>query len=88
MTARTAEPVVQIKVPKRGIDVVQPHQAHHTPSEPHTFRVSGRTVDGLGCFSELVGLALVVLGRFRRLGRTSRSRFAGLVLGPAIATLG
>ena len=62
MPARAAEPVVQIEVPKRGVEIVEPHQPNHAAAEPDAFGVSGRAVDGLRGLQELVGLALVVLG--------------------------
>ena len=61
MAAGAAEPVVEIEVPERGIEVVAPHQANHPAAEPDAFGVSARAVDGLGRLDEFVGLALVVL---------------------------
>jgi hypothetical protein len=62
VTARAAETIVQIKVTKGGIEVIPPHQANHAPTEPNTFRVTSRTINGLGGLGEFIGLALVVLG--------------------------
>ncbi len=75
-------------MPKRGIEIVEPHQADHAAAEPDAFRVSGRPVDGLRRLDELIGLALVVLGGLGRLGRVCRPGLAGLVLGVGIAALG
>src|SRR6187431_1351625 len=47
MAARAAEPVVEIEMPERGIEVVAPHQANHPAAEPDAFGVSARSVDGL-----------------------------------------
>jgi hypothetical protein len=86
MPTGTAKPVVEIEVTKGGIEVVEPHQPYHAATEPDAFRVAGRAVDGLRCFNELVGLALIVPGRIRRGGRICR-RFARLILGPKVAAL-
>jgi hypothetical protein len=87
VTAGTAETIINIQMPQSGINVVAPHQAHHAAAKPDAFRVSGRATDSLGRFGEFVGLALIVLGRVRRLSPVRR-RFAGLILGPAVAALG
>jgi hypothetical protein len=87
MAARAAEPVVQIEMAERGIEVVAPHQDHDPASEPDAFRVSGGAVDGLRCFNEFIGLALTVLGGFGGSGRICR-RLAGLVLRAKVAALG
>jgi hypothetical protein len=79
----TAEAVVEIQMPKGGIEIVVPHQAHHAATEPDAFRVSGWPVDGLGRLDELVGLALIILGGIRRICR----RLARLFLGAKVAAL-
>ena len=61
MAAGAAEPVVEIEMAERGIEVVAPHQADHAAAEPDAFGVAARAVDGLGRLDEFVGLALVVL---------------------------
>ena len=61
--ARAAETIIEVDMAKRGIEVVDPDQLHHPPPEPDAFGISGRAVDGLGRFNELVGLALIFLGR-------------------------
>ena len=66
VAAGAAEPVVEIEVAERGIEIVAPHQAHHAAAEPDAFRVAGRAVDGLRGLDEFVGLALVVLGGIGR----------------------
>ena len=78
MAAGAAEPVVEIEVPERGVEVVAPHQANHAAAEPDAFRVSTRAVDGLGRLDEFVGLALVVLGG---VGGIGGRRLAGLIPG-------
>ena len=69
MAARAAKAVVEIEVAKRGVEIVEPHQAHHAAAEPDAFGVSGRPVDGLRRLDEFIGLALIVLGRVGGLGR-------------------
>jgi len=54
VAAGAAEPVIEIKMPKGGIEIVPPHQAHHATAEPNAFRVSGRAIDGLRRFNEFV----------------------------------
>jgi hypothetical protein len=84
MAARTAKPVVQVEVAKGGVEVVTPHQADDAAAQPDTFGVPGRTIDGLGCFSEFIGPALVIP---RGIGRTAR-RLGGLIGGGGCPTLG
>src|SRR6185503_7009523 len=67
--------------------IVTPHQHHDTAAEPDAFRIAGRTVDGLGCFDEFVGLALTIPGGVRGRCLTRRGGF-GLVLGTKLAALG
>ncbi len=69
MAAGAAETVVEIEVTKRGVEIVEPHQAHHAAAEPDAFGVSGRAVDGLRGLDEFVGLALIFLGGVGGLGR-------------------
>ena len=85
MAAGAAEPVIEIEVPERSIQVVPPHQANHPAAEPDAFGVSTWAVDGLGRLDELVGLALVVLVN---VGGTGGRRLAGLILGIGGAALG
>ena len=88
VAAGTAEAVVQIEMPKRGIEIVEPHQEDHAAAEPDAFRVSGRPADGLRRLDKLISFALVVLGGLGRLRRVCRPGLAGLVLGVGIAALG
>jgi hypothetical protein len=88
VTAGTAKSVVKIEVTKRGVEIVEPHQAHHATAKPDAFRISGWAIDGLRRFDEFVGLALIVLGCVGRGGRICRRWFAGLVLRPSVAALG
>ena len=85
--AGAAKPVIEVKMPQGGVDIVEPHQAHHPPAKPDAFRISGRTANGLRRFGEFVALALIFLGCVRRLSRIGR-RFTGLLLGLAVAALG
>ena len=34
----------EIEMAKRGVEIVEPHQAHHPAAEPDAFRVTGRAV--------------------------------------------
>ena len=47
MAAGAAEPVIEVEMPERGIEVVPPHQADHAAAEPDAFGVAGGAVDGL-----------------------------------------
>ena len=87
VTAGAAKTIVKVEMPQSGVDIIQPHQARHTAAKPDAFRVSGRAIDRLRRFGELVGPALIVLGPVRRLS-ISACWFARLVLGTAVATLG
>ena len=87
MAAGAAEPVVEIEMAERGIEIVQPHQAHHAAAEPDAFGITGRAVDGLRGLDEFVGLALIVLGGIGGRSRISRG-LAVLVLGVGVAALG
>jgi hypothetical protein len=84
MTAGTAEPVVQVKVTKSGIEIVTPHQSNNAAAEPNTFGIAGWAVDGLGGFGEFVGSALIVASGIGGAG----SRFGGLIGGCGCSTLG
>src|SRR5438270_1506705 len=85
VAAGTAEPVIEVEVAKRGIEIVAPHQHHDAATEPDAFGIAGRAVDGLLGLDKLVGLALVVFGSIRRIGI---GWLAGLVLSADIAALG
>ena len=77
MSARTAEPVIEIEMAKGGVEIIPPHQAHHATAEPDAFRVAGGAVDGLGGFDEFVGLALAVLGGIGGIGGGFTRRVLG-----------
>jgi hypothetical protein len=79
--ARAAEAIIEVDMAKRRIEVIDPDQLHHPPPEPDAFGIAGWAVDGLRRFNELVGLALIFLGR---IGCIVGGRFA-LVL---VAALG
>ena len=70
MPAGTAKPVIQIEVPERGVEIVEPHQADDAAAEPDAFGVSARAVDGLRGLQELVGLPLVIPGDIDGGGRS------------------
>ena len=82
MAARATEPLVEIEMAERRVEVVAPHQADHTSSEPDAFRVSCGAIDRLRGLNELVGLALAILGRIGWSGL-----FGGCVLSTEIAAL-
>jgi hypothetical protein len=86
MAARATKTVIEIEVTKGGVEIVKPHQAHHTTAEPDAFGVSGRSVDGLRGLDEFIGLALIFLGGFGGLGRIRCPWL--LILGVRLATLG
>ena len=68
VAAGAAKTVVEIEMAERGVEIVEPHQAHDAAAEPDAFGVSGRAVERLGGLDEFVGLALIVAGRVGRLG--------------------
>ena len=86
MSARTAEPVVQIEVAKGRIEIVAPQQTNHATAKPNTFWIAGRTSEGvlrLGEFIDFPGLFCRLLTGCRRLvgrlgvGALGKSRTAG-----------
>lgn len=81
VAAWASKPVVKVEVAEGGIEVVTPHQANNPPAQPHAFGISGRAVDRLRGFHELVGLALAVFGSVRR------GLLGGCVLCPEITAL-
>jgi hypothetical protein len=85
VTAGTAKAVVEIEMPKGGVEIVVPHQANHPAAEPDAFRVSSGAIDGLCRFDELVGFTLIVLVGVCRRGAC---RFARLILGMNVTALG
>ena len=87
MAAGATESIVEVEVAERGIEIVEPHQAHDAAAEPDAFGIAGRAVEGLGGFDEFVGLALVVLGGIR-LRCIPGGGFGLLILGMGVAALG
>jgi hypothetical protein len=83
VTAGAAEPVIQIEVTERGVQIVAPHQDDDAPAKPDAFRVSSRAAERLRRLNEFIGLALIV---FCRVGRSAGGRFA-LILSAEIAAL-
>ena len=83
VTAGASEPLIEIEVAERRVEVIAPHQPDHPPAEPDAFRVSGRPVDRLRGFHEFVGLALAVLG-----GVCGRCLLGSRVLSTEITALG
>ena len=88
VTAGATKAVVEIEMPERGVDIIQPHQPHHATAKPYAFRVSRRAVDRLRRFGEFVGLTLTILGRIGWLSRVGGGGFTRLILGTAVTTLG
>ena len=54
MAGRTAETIIEIEMPERGIEIVAPEQAHHPPAEPKAFGVGGGASQELLGFREFV----------------------------------
>lgn len=71
--ARAAKAIIKVDMAKGGVEIVDPDQLHHASPEPDAFGISGWAVDGLRRLDELVGLALIFLGR---IGRTIGGRLA------------
>jgi len=88
MAAGAAKPIIEIKVAKGGVEIVKPHQANYTATEPDAFGIPSRPVDRLGGLNEFVGLALIFLGYIGRLSRICCTRLARLIRGMRLATLG
>ena len=82
MAAGASEPLIEIEMAERGVEIVAPHQADYSPTKPDAFRISGGAVDRLRRFDELIGLALAVPG-----GIPGGLLWGGF-LGAAIAALG
>jgi hypothetical protein len=59
---RTAEPIIQLKVTERGVEVVLPHQADRADAEPDTFALGSRAAHGAGRLRYFVGTAGSILG--------------------------
>jgi hypothetical protein len=87
VAAGATKTVIEVEVTKRGVEVVEPHQAHDAATEPDAFGIAGRAVEGLGGFDEFVGLALIVLGRIGGLG-IAVGGLGLLILGMGVAALG
>jgi len=82
MAAGAAEPLIEIKMAERGVEVVTPHQANHAAPQPDAFRISSGAIDGLCRLYELARLALAFLGCI------GWSLFGRIVLRSEIAALG
>jgi len=88
VATRATEPVVEIEMAKRGIEVVAVHQDHHPAPKPNAFGVAGRAVDGLRRLDKFIGFARIVLGHVRRRDRIGCRRLAGLIGGLEVAAMG
>lgn len=90
VAAGAAEPIIEIEVTERGVEIVAPHQRHNAAAEPDAFGIARRTIDGLCGFGEFVALALAVpggsFGGAGRIGVLLR-RLGRLVLRPEVAAL-
>src|SRR5215475_2919467 len=58
---RAAEPVIQLHVPEGRIEIITVKESDGAPAEPDALRLTGRTVQQLGRFGNLIHL----LGVFR-----------------------
>jgi len=65
LARRTTEPVIQFHMAEGRIEIIAVKESDRAPAEPDAFRLAGRTVQKLGCLSNLVHL----LGAFRLSGR-------------------
>lgn len=75
-----AKSVIEIEVTEGRIEVVDPDKLDDAAAEPDAFRVSGRPIDRLRRFDELVDLVLAILGRLGRIGRRLARLFSCLGL--------
>ncbi len=79
---RAPEPVIKIKVAKRGVQIVAPQKTNHPPAEPQAFRITGRAVYRLLRFSKFIDFLRLLLaagcrcllGRFGIIGLGDSSR--------------
>ena len=69
LTRRTAEPVIQLHMPERSIEIIAVKESDGAPAEPHAFGLAGRAVQQFGRLGNLVYL----LGAFRLRGRLTLS---------------
>src|ERR1700722_4862208 len=69
MGAGTAKTIVQIEVAKRGVQIVAPKQADHSPAEPDAFRITLRTIQRLLGFGKLIDLLRRLVGGRGLVGR-------------------
>jgi hypothetical protein len=79
MSAGAAKTVVEVEMPKGGIEVVAPEQADNPAAQPNAFGIAGRSIEnalGLGEFVDFLGFFGSVGGRRGLLIR--RFRFGGL----------
>ena len=61
LTWRAAEPVIQLHMPEGCIEIITVKESDGAPAKPNAFRLTGRTVQQLGRFGNLIHL----LGVFR-----------------------
>ena len=54
MSARAAEPVIQVEVAEGGVEIVLQKPMDHAAAEPDAFRIAGRTGHLLGDFGQIV----------------------------------
>src|ERR1700704_6340311 len=71
MAGRTAETIIKIEMPERGIEIVAPEQAPPPPAEPKAFGVGGGASQELLGFREFVDLLrrLLAVARLLLVGR-------------------
>src|SRR4030081_226045 len=75
MARRAAEPVVEVEMAERGIEIIAPEQAYHTTAEPEAFGIGG------GAPQQLLGLGKFIELLLRILGIAGRSLVRRLLLG-------
>ena len=85
VSARTAEPVVQIQMPKGGVEVISVYQLDHPPPKPDALRVPGRTINGLRGLNKFLNFPLIVFGDVILVWG---ARLARLLLRTALTALG
>jgi hypothetical protein len=66
----TSEPVIEVEMAERRVEVIAPEQADDTPSKPYTLGVAGGPAQGPGRFRQLINFLRVLAFPF----------FAGLLL--------
>jgi hypothetical protein len=69
MLSRTTEPIIQLKVTERGVEIVLPHQADRAYAKPDTFAPGSGAGHSAGRLRYFVGAASRILGGLTFTGR-------------------